>query len=72
MTNEAKRVINRLYSEAMAADEKFQDAVVRQFGRRNAGTLRYMTNRHNAETRAACEEHVILSNALAFVCGANR
>jgi hypothetical protein len=42
--------IERLYRNALLADEAFQRAVVAQFGEKLAGDMRYMTARHNEET----------------------
>ncbi len=44
-----------LYRPMMDADTAFQAAVIKQFGRKNAGTMRYASRQHNAETAAAAE-----------------
>lgn len=51
IVNETK--IAALYKAALAADDVFQAAVIRQFGRKNAGTMRYLGSEHNAETKSA-------------------
>jgi hypothetical protein len=50
------------YAAAKIADAAFQAAVIKQFGRKNAGTMRYMGSKHNAETKAAAERYWIAAN----------
>lgn len=45
------------YFAAIDADKAFQDAVIAQFGSRNAGTMRYYPKAHNIETYAAGERY---------------
>jgi hypothetical protein len=52
------------YKITKAADDVFQAAVIRQFGRKNAGTMRYLGSKHNAETKAAAEMYWIEANRL--------
>mgnify|MGYP001598312016 CR=1 FL=1 len=54
----------KAYRAALAADDTFQAAVVKQFGRKNAGDMRYQSKQHNTETKAAAEAFWIASNAL--------
>lgn len=43
------------YAIAVKADKEFQDQLVRQFGKANAGEYRYQSKRHDAATAAARE-----------------
>ena len=52
-----------LYKVALAADDAFQAAVVKQFGKKNAGDMRYQPKLHNAETKAAYEAFSAASDA---------
>ena len=52
-----------LYAAANKADDAFQAAVIKQFGKNNAGTMRYMGSKHNAETKAASSAYWIAANA---------
>lgn len=58
-----KTEIDRLYAIAQAADDKFQAAVIRQFGRKNAGTMRYVSSKHNEATKAAATAYWEAANA---------
>ena len=42
-----------LYEGMQKADEAFQAAVIRQFGKRRAGDMRYTGSLHNPATKAA-------------------
>ena len=55
--------LENLYRSAEKADAEFQAAVIRQFGKRNAGDMRYRGSRHNAETKAAAERYWVAINA---------
>ncbi len=52
-----------LYKVALAADDAFQAAVVKQFGKKNAGDMRYQPKLHNAETKAAYQVFSAASDA---------
>ena len=43
------------YRDAMAKDAAFGEAVVKQFGKKNAGTMRYVASAHNAEVSELAE-----------------
>src|SRR5260370_747225 len=45
------------YHAMLKADGVFHAAVIRQFGRKNAGTMRYISSQHNPETKAAAEAY---------------
>ena len=47
--------VQRLWRGAQEADEAFHSAVVKQFGRKAAGDMRFQSSTHNAETKAAAE-----------------
>jgi len=53
-----------LYEAAKLADEVFHAAVIKQFGRHNAGDMRYRSTKHNAETKAAAKLYQQASDAL--------
>lgn len=53
-----------LYKAALEADKRFQAQVIRQFGERNAGTMRYVSSKHDRETRAAATEYWEAANAM--------
>ncbi len=46
---------DRLYAAAIKADEVFHAEVVRQFGDKRAGDMRYRSDLHDAATCAAAE-----------------
>ena len=54
--------IDELYAIAQRADDEFQTAVIRQFGKRNAGLMRYASAKHNPETASASERYHIAAN----------
>jgi hypothetical protein len=56
MTNTTSKR-DRAYAALEEADSRFQAAVIKQYGHKNAGTMRYCTDLHNPETRAAAEEY---------------
>lgn len=62
MRNEAEYFA--LYNAAQRADDEFQAAVVRQFGKRTAGTARYQSSRHNAEVKALADRYHVAANKL--------
>lgn len=45
----------RLYASALKADERFHAEVVRQFGKKRAGDMRYRSNQHDARTCLAAD-----------------
>lgn len=45
----------RLYQAAIKADERFHAEVVRQFGKKRAGDMRYRSNQHDAQTSLAAD-----------------
>jgi hypothetical protein len=55
--------VHALYRKAQKADDAFHAEVVRQFGVRRAGDMRYRTETHDAQTRAAGEAYVRASEA---------
>ncbi len=44
--------IKKLYDEMNAADVVFHKAVVKQFGKKRAGDMRYRSTKHNNVTKA--------------------
>ena len=52
------------YQAALDADRVFQAAVVKQFGWRKAGDMRYRNDLHNAETKAAGDAFKAATDAL--------
>lgn len=53
-----------LYNAALEADKRFQAQVIRQFGRKNAGTMRYIASKHDDDTRKAATEYWEAANAM--------
>lgn len=54
MKNTATQMnLEALLTAMYAADEAFRKAVIAQFGRKDAGTMRYMSSKHNDATKAA-------------------
>ena len=47
--------LDALYYVALDADRVFHVACVKQFGPKHCGDGRYASEKHNAETAAACE-----------------
>lgn len=60
------------YKITQRADDAFQAAVIRQFGKRNAGDMRYRSSLHNAETRAAANAYHVEANKLVDIAQALR
>ncbi len=54
---DAKAEYESLYYAAQVADEVFQAAVVAQFGRKQAGTMRYASALHDGATKAAAKAY---------------
>ncbi len=52
----------KLYNEMNAADAKFTKAVIKQFGKKNSGDMRYRSTKFNEATKAAAEAYWIVSN----------
>lgn len=46
-----------LYYASQVADDAFQAAVVKQFGAKQAGTMRYASGLHNKETKTAAKAY---------------
>ena len=49
--------IENLYYAHVAADDAFHAAVVRQFGKKRAGDMRYQPKLFNSATAQACEAY---------------
>jgi hypothetical protein len=60
------------YRESQLKDEEFQAAVVRQFGSKNAGIMRYVGSKHNAATKAAADAYWESANRLVVMTEARR
>lgn len=56
--------IEALYGAVEAADKAFHAAVVRQFGKKHAGDMRYCSGEHNAETKAAADKYHLAAHKL--------
>ncbi len=56
--------VNETVRAAYEADEQFHAALVRQFGKWYAGTMRYQPSNHNPETKAAAERFRAASKAM--------
>lgn len=53
-----------LYRETILADDEFDKAVIKQFGRHQSGDKRYRSSEHNEETRAAGLKYWNIANEL--------
>lgn len=51
--NSTQTTEKQAHEAALAADEEFQAQVIRQFGRRRAGDMRYRNAHHDAMTTQA-------------------
>jgi len=49
--------LENLYYAQVAADDAFQAAVVKQFGKKRAGDMRYQPKLFNSATAQACEAY---------------